>query len=262
LIYENSDPKGFPANPVEYAQEYLAHNEGGHRMIPRYGRKVPRLALDALRVAGKRKVFCIGRNKTGTTSMARAFRELGMIVGNQRMAEKLLHDWARRDFHRIILYCYTAQAFQDVPFSLSFTFQVLDQKFPGSKFILTVRDNPEQWYNSLTRFHAASFGNGRIPTLDDLKAADYIRPGWVYEAIRLLYDTPVDDPYNKDLLISQYNAHKNAVLEYFRHREGDLLVLNVAEPCAYDKLGDFLGKPRTGKAFPWENKTTDGSTLS
>jgi len=231
-------------------------------MIPRYARKAPRLALDALRVAGKRKVFCIGRNKTGTTSMAAAFRELGLIVGKQRLATLLLHDWARRDFHRIILYCYTAQAFQDVPFSWPFTYQVLDQKFPGSKFILTIRDSPEQWYNSLTRFHAASFGNGHIPTLDDLKAADYIRPGLAYEANRLLYETPADDPYNKDMLISSYNAHNNAVQEYFRHRPEDLLVLNAAEPSAYDKLCDFLGKPRTGKAFPWENKTPDRSTPS
>ena len=157
------------------------------------------------------------------------------------------------------MYCYTAQAFQDIPFSLSFTFQAMDQKFPGSKFILTVRDSAEQWYNSLTRFHAASFGNGHIPTLEDLKAAEYIRRGWAYEANRLLYNTPPDDLYNKDMLIALYNAHSDAIQEYFRHRAGDLLVLNVAEPGAYDRLCDFLGKPHTGKAFPWENRTSDGA---
>lgn len=190
--------------------------------------------------------------------MAKAFRELGLIVGNQSVAELLLNDWARRDFRRIILYCYTAQAFQDVPFSLPFTFQALDQKFPGSKFILTVRDSPEQWYNSLTRFHAASFGkNGRLPTIEDLKVATYVYRGWTYEATRLIRDVPAYDPYNKDLLISQYNAHNDAVREYFRHRPGDLLVLNVAEPGAYDRLCDFLGKPGINKEFPWENKTDD-----
>jgi len=153
---------------------------------------------------------------------------------------------------------HSAQAFQDIPFSLSFTFQALDQRFPGSKFILTVRDSPEQWYTSLTRFHAALFGkNGQIPTLDDLKAAKKVYPGWAYEAKQLLYETPLDDPYNKEILISSYIAHNEAVREYFRHRPGDLLTLNVAEPGAYDKLCDFLGKPRSGKVFPWENKTSD-----
>lgn len=36
------------------------------------------------------KIFCIGKNKTGTTSMARLFRELGIRVGPQREAEKLM----------------------------------------------------------------------------------------------------------------------------------------------------------------------------
>ncbi len=52
--------------------------------------------------------------------------------------------------------------------------QALDQKFPGSKFILTIRNSPEQWYESLTRFHAVLFGHDRIPTSDDLKAATYV----------------------------------------------------------------------------------------
>lgn len=106
------------------------------------------LGRDAIRVLGKPKIFCIGVNKTGTTSLARALTELGIIVGKQKLAERLIHDWARRDFRRLFLYCHTAQAFQDVPFSLPFTFQALDQHFPGSKFILTVRDTPKQWFQS------------------------------------------------------------------------------------------------------------------
>jgi hypothetical protein len=59
------------------------------------------------------------------------------------------------------------------------------------------------------------------------------------------------------MLIASYNAHNHAAMEYFRHRPEDLLALNVAEPGAYDKLCDFLGKPHIGKEFPWENKTVD-----
>jgi hypothetical protein len=100
------------------------------------------------------------------------------------------------------------------------------------------------------------FGHGHIPTPDDLKVAEYIYPG-LYERLRLIRNTPADDPYNRGVLITNYNAHNNAVLEYFRHRPEDLLVLNVAEPGAYDKLCHFLGKPCTGREFPWENKTAD-----
>ena len=214
-----------------------------------------RLAASAARSFSKPKVFCVGCNKTGTTSLKRALSELGLVVGEQWLAERLIHDWGRRDFRRLFRYCRTAQAFQDVPFSWPFTYQALDQRFPGSKFILTVRDTPEQWYASLTRFHAALFGERCLSHVAHLKAAHYVRPGDVYEANRLLYDTPVDDPYNREALLARYNHHNGAVREYFRHRPGDLLVLNVAEPGAYDKLCDFLGRPRTGRDFPWENKT-------
>lgn len=214
-----------------------------------------RLALSAVKSVGRPKVFCIGRNKTGTTSIAKAFTELGLILGDQSLAERLVSDWAHRDFRRLFWYCHTAQAFQDVPFSLPFTFQALDQKFPGSKFILTMRDDPEQWVHSLINFYARQFGDGRVPTLKVLQSASYVRLGWLYEANRLISVTPVDDPFNKEILIASYNAHNTAVQEYFRHRPGDLLVLNVANPEAYDDLCDFLEKPRIGKEFPWKNRT-------
>ena len=53
----------------------------------------------------RRKLFCIGFNKTGTTSLAAALFSFGLRVGDQAQAELLLDDWARRDFRRIIAYC-------------------------------------------------------------------------------------------------------------------------------------------------------------
>jgi hypothetical protein len=188
-------------------------------------------------------------------SLAAALCELGIVVGNQRIAELMIHDWARRDFRRLINYCYSAQAFQDVPFSWPFTFQTLDHAFPGSKFILTVRDTPEQWYDSLLRFYAKIFGEGKLPALKDLKNSTYVYKGWAYEANRLITSTPKNDLFNKEILIANYISYNDTVGEYFRHRPEDLLVLNVAKPGAYDRLCDFLGKPRTGKEFPWENRT-------
>jgi len=124
--------------------------------------------IGRIKSLGKPKIFGIGNNKTGTTSLKAAMGELGFIVGHQRPAEKLMEDWAKRDFSPIISYCKSGQFFQDVPFSKPYTYVVLDHEFPGSKFILTVRGSPEQWYNSLTEFHAKLWGkNGRIPTKED-----------------------------------------------------------------------------------------------
>ncbi|MGM0589755.1 MAG: sulfotransferase [Bacteroidota bacterium] len=211
-----------------------------------------------LRSIGSRKIFGIGSNKTGTTSLEAAMRELGYVVGHQRTAENLIDAWARREFKRIVSYSKTAQFFQDIPFSKPYTFVVLDYEFPGSKFILTVRDNPEEWYNSLTKFHAKLWGkDGRIPTKEDLQQATYIEKGWPWKANRISYNTPDDNPYHKEILIQYYIDYNKSVKEYFRHRPNDLLVLNVAEVNAYQKLCDFLGVEPIGDAFPWKNKTEE-----
>ena len=186
---------------------------------------------------------------------AKALKDLGVIVAKQRPAELLIHDWSRKDFRRILRFCHTAQAFQDIPFSLPYTFQALDMRFPGSKFILTMRDNPDQWYNSLVNFHAKHFGHDKVPDYDDLKNATYIYPGWMLEANRAIYQTPDDDLYNKEILINHYNFHNQSVMEYFRHRPNDLLVINLAEKGSYAKFCEFIGKPCTREEFPWENRT-------
>lgn len=205
------------------------------------------------------KVFGIGNNKTGTTSLEKAMRTLGFKVGNQRFAEKnLMKPWSKRDFKPIIEYCQSAEFFQDVPFSKPFTFIALDQAYPKSKFILTVRDNPEQWYNSLTKFHAKLWGeNGRVPTKEDLQRAPYIYKGWAWEMNQFMGLTPENDPYNKQILTQAYSDYNKHVKEYFKHRPEDLLVLNVAKPNAYKDLCDFLNIETNKTDFPWENKTAD-----
>ena len=209
-------------------------------------------------VYNKPKIFGIGANKTGTTSLKAAMEDLGFIVGIQRKAENLIDDWAIRDFNSIKRYCFSAQFFQDTPFSLPYTFVAMDQAFPNSKFILTVRDSPEQWYNSLTNFHARLWGkNGRIPTKDDLQKAIYISKGRPWQANRWNYTTPEENPYEKKELIERYIRHNNVVRDYFRHRPGDLLILNVSKKGAYKRLANFLEVKSDREDFPWENKTTD-----
>lgn len=218
-------------------------------------KRVLRSTLNVVQCTGKQKIFCIGRNKTGTTSLAKALKDLGVIVAKQRPAELLIHDWSRRDFRRIFRFCHTAQAFQDIPFSLPYTFQALDMKFPGSKFILTMRDNSDQWYSSLISFHSKLLGCGKVPDYDDLKKATYVYRGWMLEANRAIYQTPDNNIYNREILINHYNFHNQSVMEYFRHRPNDLLVINLAEKGSYAKFCEFIGKPCTREEFPWENRT-------
>lgn len=204
---------------------------------------------------GKKKVFCVGRNKTGTTSLTKAMAKLGYVIGDQQSAEMLIRDWGRRDFSRIAKYCRNGEFFQDIPFSLPYTFQAMDMRFPGSKFILTLRD-PEAWYKSMLDFHLLDRVHGdKAQSLKTLKEATYCYKGFAYDTKALVYDLPGDDPYHKETLIDHYNFHNKMVIDYFRNRPEDLLILDVTEAGAHKKLCYFLGRSCDVADLPWENKT-------
>jgi hypothetical protein len=215
------------------------------------GRLVLRIACGLRK---RPKVFCIGYNKTGTTSLARALTDLGYRLGDQATAELLIHDYARRNFRPIVEFCRTAEAFQDIPFSLPYTYQVLDYAFPDSRFILSIRDDEDEWYRSRVRFTQKRLGlDGRI-TREDLLNDPYRYRGFLYEVNRIIHDPPDDDPYNETVLKDSYLRHNRDVFQYFRLRD-DLLVVNLKEPDSYQRLCDFLGVEPLYQDFPWLNRS-------
>ena len=201
------------------------------------------------------KVFCIGLAKTGTTSLEQALSKLGYHMGDQLQGESLLPAYAARNFRPIIEFCLTADAFQDAPFSFPFTYIPLDQSFPNAKFILSVRDNVDQWYRSLIRFHGNLFAGGRIPVKDDLIRSPYSYPGFVWESFNVLVNPPEDDVYHKPTLVSYYERHNADVRDYFRGKS-NFLEINVSDKGAYSRFCEFLGKAPVAEDFPWLNASS------
>lgn len=206
----------------------------------------------------KPKVFVIGCNKTGTTSIAEALRQLDWKVAEQKPAELMLEEWGRRDFRGLIRFCERSEAFQDIPFSLDWSWVALDQAFPRSLFVLTVRGSSEEWYQSLTRFHTKLVGKDRLPTAQDLREFRYIYPGWLWRVQQLVYGVDDNTLYDRDIYIRNYEAHNAEVQRYFRERPQDLLVLNTADPDAMKQLCDFLGVPDRGLKMPHLNVSREG----
>lgn len=205
----------------------------------------------------QKKLFVIGCNKTGTSSLEQALSSLGFRMGSQKVGESLIEDWAQRKFDNLVKFCNTADAFQDVPFSLDYTYQILDHAFPGSKFILSVRNNSEEWYESLTRFHTKIVGKNRLPTAEDLKQHPYYeKAGWLWRAHEVMFGIDEHSVYNKEIYIQFYEMHNQRVQHYFKFRPDDLLVLNVAEPDAMRRLCQFLGLPVCRQAMPHLNRST------
>jgi hypothetical protein len=63
-----------------------------------YGRvrRYRKMAYQMPSVYGMPKIFCIGRHKTGTTSLAQEYEMLDVVVGDQRAGELSLEDWVKR----------------------------------------------------------------------------------------------------------------------------------------------------------------------
>ncbi len=203
----------------------------------------------------KNKIFCIGFNKTGTTTLEQALKDFGYKMGDQRKGELLFDNWKKRNFKPIIKFCRTAEAFQDIPFSLPFTFQILDYAFPDAKFILTIRDSAEQWYQSLLNFHTKLWASGPIITEEDLKNAPYIRKGWAYEVNKSRFNPPHGKPYHKETLIKSYLHHIYNVEQYFSAKPNQFIKINVSDKNDYFRLAKFLNKKPVSDGFPWLNKT-------
>lgn len=232
----------------------------GINTMKRLINKIARKSLSpirALKYANSGKVFCIGKNKTGTTSIAKLFEDLGLVVGSQPKAERLSTDWIDRDFRRIIRYAkYQGEAFQDIPFSLPDTYEALDKAFPDSKFILTVRKSPEVWYDSLIRFHSKVFGNGNVPTKTDLQNARYVHKGFAWEMMNALHDLDHDDLYNKEILIRDYIKYNDDVQAYFKNKNDRLLIVTLEDDDIVQKVKSFLDIQNDISVMPWENRTS------
>jgi hypothetical protein len=195
------------------------------------------------------KIFVIGMNKTGTTSLKIALQQANVLCGPQPQHEALFPDWARRRFNRIVDLCRYYEAFQDIPFSLPFTYQALDQAFHDARFILSLRDSPEQWYESLVRFHGKALFAGRPPSWELIEAQNYSYPGAFAECSRLFWRWQDFGLYQRDRAIDLYKRHNDDILEYFYNRDGKLLVLNLGEPGSYALFARFLGLSRVSGQF-------------
>ncbi len=206
----------------------------------------------------KQKIFCIGTGKTGTTSVEKALKDLGYKLGDIPTGELLLKEYANRNFNPIIKFCKSADAFQDAPFSFPFTYIPLDISYPNSKFILTIRDNDEQWYNSLIKYHSKIHSkNGNVPTEDDLKEASYRYKGFAWEVRQKVFGIKSgEDVYHKQTFLDFYNHHNRMVKNYFKFRD-NLLVINLSNKNSYYEFCNFLNKEPLYDQFPWENKTSE-----
>jgi hypothetical protein len=178
------------------------------------------------------KVFGIGWAKTGTTTLGRCFQMLGYRHQGQDLG--LVRDIGSGDLSRIRVAATAGESFEDWPWIL--LYRELDRTFPGSRFVLTVRD-----MNNWIRSYANMLRNqGEAP--EDLNA---IR--------RIIYGRPFPKVTRRQL-IERYQKHNRDVIRYFRDRPDDLLIIDWEQTHGWHELCLFLQKPVPDEPFPHENR--------
>lgn len=180
------------------------------------------------------KVFGIGFHKTGTTSLAAALKVLGYRVTGPNWVERTDIGESVRHLARELAQEY--DAFQDNPWPL--LYREMDAAFPGSKFILTIRET-EAWFSSVRRH----FGVAETPMRE-----------WIYG-----FGSPTD---HEAIYVERYERHNREVVDYFRNRPGDLLVMDMTRGHGWQPLCEFLGVAIPREPFPHKNAAAERENAS
>jgi len=185
------------------------------------------------------RIFGIGMHKTATTSLNRALIALGCDSAHWKSAHwaKAIWEEMRRDGRSPTLE--RNYALCDLPIAL--LFRELDAAYQGSKFILTVRDEDE-WVRSVSN-HWSDKNPYR---------AQWDTDPFTHRVHRETYGRV---KFDEQVMRERYRRHNAEVLEYFKGRPRDLLVMNMSAGAGWYELCGFLRKPIPSGPYPREFAT-------
>ena len=213
------------------------------------------------------KVFCIGYNKTGTTTLQTVFQLYGYRVPDQKVQEmRLTKNVFRTDYKELQQFCQYYDGFQDMPFSQGMTYVAVDALFPESRFILTERP-PEEWFESLVSFQKKFYNLkdlSRLKEEDIKKRFNYLYPGYAYENHRRNLSVFTEGTqkvlweklYDYDYYVDIYLRRNEEIKRYFMNAPEKLLVIDVTKEKDTARICEFLGIPKSFSIkMPHSNKT-------
>ena len=186
------------------------------------------------------RIFGIGMHKTGTSSLHEAFQILGFDSFHWGTGEAP-QMWQQMKSAGRSAMLERWYALSDMPIPL--LYQKLDRAYPGSKFILTVR-NDADWLVSVGRLWDYAHNPTRwvwdvYPFSNNIHSAMYGRKD-----------------FDAKVFLTRYRQHNAEVKEYFKDRPDDLLVMNVDDKSrSWPDLCGFLNVPVPSIPYPAKNIT-------
>jgi hypothetical protein len=194
------------------------------------------------------RIFGVGMQRTATLSLHKALQILGFdsLHWGTGEAPLIWHEMRTTGRSNTLERWYVLS---DNPIPL--LYERLDQAYPGSKFILTIRDETK-WLKSVERLWDPKYNPDRLlwdvyPFTNKVHTALYGRPD-----------------FDADVFLARYRRHNQEVLAYFKNRPQDLLVMDMSAGAGWPELCDFLGLPIPAIDYPKANHTNGptGSRLN
>ena len=183
------------------------------------------------------RIFGIGMQKTATTSLHRALIMLGYDSAHWKTAHWAKAIWEEMKRYGTSTTLERSYALCDLPIPL--LFRELDAAYPGSKFILTLRDE-DAWVESV-RAHWSDENPFRVQWDTD---------PFTHRIHTELYGRR---KFDEQVMRERYRRHNTEVLEYFKARPRDLLVMNMSTGAGWYELCGFLRKPLQTASYPRES---------
>jgi hypothetical protein len=181
------------------------------------------------------RIFGIGMQKTATTSLDCALKLLGFDSAHWldgKWAVAILREMRAKGRSETLERHY---ALCDLPVAI--LFRELDRAYPGSKFILTVRDEVD-WLVS-ARDHWSYEHNTHRPDWDKWPAANIIH--------RATYGRTT---FDAETFLARYKQHNAEVREYFRDRPDNLLVMDMSRGAGWKELCPFVEREIPKGEYP------------
>ena len=127
------------------------------------------------------------------------------------------------------------------------TFEGLDAGYPGSLFVVTVRDK-ESWLESCAWYWATQLepfvrehpGDPRMAYIEAVDRALYGGPG-----------------FDRERFSAAYDRYHDRVAEHFRDRPSELLTFDICAGAGWDPLCSFLGVSSPTGALPRQGEQRD-----
>lgn len=180
------------------------------------------------------RIFGIGMHKTATTSLHTALDILGIESAHWENAHWAKAIWEEMQSGRSIT-LEKHYALSDLPITI--LYRELDLAYPGSKFILTTR-NEATWLQSVENHWSHEHNKHR---------AAWSKDPFTHRIHREVYG---QKGFDAEIMLNRFRRHNAEVMEYFKSRPADLLVMDMDQGAGWAELCGFLGRPIPAVGYP------------